>query len=168
MIKILKMAAAASLIAFPAMAQTYNATATVTAVTPMYRDVSTPVTIQDCRQVQVPIYGQSGGGASGGDILGGMILGGLLGKGATGKDDGAAIGAILGGIVAADNKQGNTVVTGYRNERQCSNVTTYETRQELTDYLITYQAFGVEQTANVTTMYNVGDSVPIRVTIQLR
>ena len=168
MINTLKIAIAASLLAFPALADTYNTTATVTAVTPMYRDVSTPVTIQDCRQVQVPIYGQSGGGATGGDVLGGMIIGGLLGKGATGKDDGAAIGAILGGIVAADNNQGQRVVTGYRNERQCSNVTTYETRQELTDYLISYEVLGVEQNANVTNQYRVGDRIPVQVSIQLR
>jgi uncharacterized protein YcfJ len=53
-----------------------------------------------------------------------MILGGLLGKGATGKDDGAAIGAILGGIVAADNKKSKQVVTGYRVERQCADKVT--------------------------------------------
>jgi len=168
MINTLKMAIAASLLAFPVAAKSYNTTATVTAVTPMYRDVSTPVTIQDCRQVQVPIYGQSGGGANGGDVLGGMIIGGLLGKGVGGDDKGAAIGAILGGMVAADNNQGQRVVTGYRNERQCSNVTTYETRQELTDYLITYEVFGVEQNANVTNQYRVGDRIPVQITIQLR
>lgn len=84
-----------------------------------------PVTTTECYDVEVPIYGRTqGNGASGGDILGGMILGGLLGKGATGKDDGAAIGAILGGIVAADNKQSKQVVTGYRIERQCADKVT--------------------------------------------
>jgi len=84
-----------------------------------------PVTTTECYNVEVPIYGRAqGGGASGGDVLGGMILGGLLGKGATGNDDGAAIGAILGGIVAADNKQSKQVVTGYRIERQCADKVT--------------------------------------------
>ena len=84
-----------------------------------------PVTTTECYDVEVPIYGRTqGGGASGGDVLGGMILGGLLGKGATGNDDGAAIGAILGGIVAADNKQSKQVVTGYRVERQCADKVT--------------------------------------------
>ena len=84
-----------------------------------------PVTTTECYDVEVPIYGRTqGGGASGGDVLGGMILGGLLGKGATGNDDGAAIGAILGGIVAADNKQSKQVVTGYRIERQCADKVT--------------------------------------------
>ena len=87
--------------------------------------VNVPVTTTECYDVEVPIYGRTqGNGASGGDVLGGMILGGLLGKGATGKDDGAAIGAILGGIVAADNKKSKQVVTGYRVERQCSDKVT--------------------------------------------
>lgn len=87
--------------------------------------VNQPITTTECYDVEVPIYGRAqGGGASGGDVLGGMILGGLLGKGATGKDDGAAIGAILGGIVAADKKQSKQVVTGYRIERQCTDKVT--------------------------------------------
>ena len=87
--------------------------------------VNVPTTTTECYDVEVPIYGRAqGGGASGGDVLGGMILGGLLGKGATGNDDGAAIGAILGGIVAADNKQSKQVVTGYRIERQCADKVT--------------------------------------------
>ena len=76
-----------------------------------------------CQNVEVPIYGtvtRQGGGASGGHILGGMIIGGLLGKRATGKDNGAATGAVLGGIIAADkaNKpKTETVITGYNTER---------------------------------------------------
>lgn len=41
--------------------------------------------------------------SNGGDVLTGMIIGGLIGKGATGTDDGAAVGAIIGGIAAGDN-----------------------------------------------------------------
>ena len=168
MFNILKIATAISLFAFPVLADTYNTTGKITAVKPMYRTVSVPVTIQDCNDVQVPIYGQTGGGASGGDVLGGMIIGGLLGKGAGGDDKGAAIGAILGGMIAADNNQGQRVVTGYRTERQCQNATAYETRQELTDYLITYEVFGIQQTANVTNKYRVGQNIPVRVTVKLR
>ena len=32
----------------------------------------------------------------------GMIVGGILGKGITGKDNGAAAGAVMGGVIAAD------------------------------------------------------------------
>lgn len=170
MINTLKIAIAASLLAFPALADTYNTTATVTAVTPMYRDVSVPVTIQDCQNVQVPIYGnvRSGGNTVEGAI-GGAIVGALIGDALGGKNErnaGAIFGAIVGGDKAANGTR--QVVTGYRTERQCTNATAYETQQQLTDYLITYKVFGVEQQANVANQYRVGDRIQVQVTIQLR
>ena len=103
---------------------------------------STPYTRQVCNNVEVPIYGTvtRQGSATGGDVLGGMILGGLLGKGVTGKDDGAAAGAVLGGIIAADkaNKpKTETVITGYKTERQCENITEYkDVNKKVYDYSI--------------------------------
>ena len=73
-----------------------------------------PTTYQSCEVVDVPIYGQAGGGASGADVLTGIIIGGLLGKGASGNDKGAAAGAVIGGMVAADKKQGNQQIIGKR------------------------------------------------------
>ena len=140
---------AALVVATPAMAETTRAT-----IEDVFATVveSTPYTRQVCQNVEVPIYStvtRQGGGASGGDILGGMILGGLLGKGATGKDNGAAAGAVLGGIIAADkaNKpRTETVITGYRNERQCQNVTEYkEINKKVYDYsIITWTVNGKE------------------------
>ena len=58
---------------------------------------------------------------------GGAAIGGLLGKGITNKDNGAAAGAVMGGIIAADKKNSKQVVTGYRTERQCQQVSVYQT-----------------------------------------
>lgn len=89
----------------------------------------TPVTRRYCENVEVPVYGtrQKQGNAAEGAILG-MIIGGLAGKAVTGKDNGAAAGAIMGGVIGADKgakPKNETVVTGYRTERQCTDVTEY-------------------------------------------
>ena len=96
-------ATALATFATQAMATEY---ATITNVSPNYRQETINTPIQRCDIVDVPVYGNvGGGGASGTDVLGGMIIGGLLGKGITGKDNGAAAGAVLGGIFQADKKQ---------------------------------------------------------------
>ena len=139
---------ATAIVATPAMAETTRATIEDVFATVVER---TPYTRQVCQNVEVPIYGtvtRQGSGASGGDVLGGMILGGLLGKGVTGKDDGAAAGAVLGGIIAADkaNKpKTETVITGYKTERQCENITEYkDVNKKVYDYsVITWTVDGV-------------------------
>ena len=139
---------ATAIVATPAMAETTRATIEDVFATVVER---TPYTRQVCQNVEVPIYGtvtRQGSGASGGDVLGGMILGGLLGKGVTGKDDGAAAGAVLGGIIAADkaNKpRTETVITGYKTERQCENITEYkDVNKKVYDYsVITWTVDGV-------------------------
>lgn len=96
------------------------------------KSVHKPVEIYttQCRDVEVPIYGNTGGGgASGANVLGGMIIGGLLGKGVTGKDNGAAAGAVLGGIIAADNNQGQRGIVGYQVERQCDKRKMFENKR---------------------------------------
>ena len=94
--------AAIATFATQASAENY---ATITNIKPNYQEVTTNQPVRICNDVEVPIYGNTGGGASGADVLGGMIIGGLLGKGATGKDNGAAAGAVLGGVIAADKNQ---------------------------------------------------------------
>lgn len=58
--------------------------------------------------------------SNGNDVLAGMIVGALIGKGATGNDQGAAIGAVIGGVTAGDNNN--------RHETRQVCVTRYETR----------------------------------------
>ena len=92
------------------------------------KSVHKPVEVYttQCRDVEVPIYGNTGGGgASASDLLGGMIIGGLIGGTASGKDSGAAIGALGGAIVANESAKG-AKVTGYEIQRQCSDVVVYQ------------------------------------------
>lgn len=84
-----------------------------------------PETKRVCETVQVPVYGVERRQTNGADVLGGMIIGGILGKGLTGKDNGAAAGAVIGGIAAAEHNKTKRVVTGYRQEQQCHTEETY-------------------------------------------
>lgn len=159
-----------TLIAF-AMASTANAQnvhmidAQVTGVTPMTHTVNESVPYQDCNNVQVPIYEtRRTSSANAGDVLGGMILGGLVGKGATGKDNGAAVGAVIGGMLAAENHNRTTqVIVGYRQETQCT--TQYHTtqRQVVSGYNISYKWNGLTGSTVSDTLYKVGQTIRIRV-----
>ena len=111
---------------------------------------SQPTTRKECNMVDVPIYGTTqGSGASGGDVLTGMIIGGLLGKGASGNDKGAAAGAVIGGIIAADKKKSNRTIIGYRPQMQCHNVTHHNNSQRTvySHSIIRWRINGKEYTA---------------------
>ena len=124
--KLLATVAVISSIGFTLPANAQTEYATVTHVKANYQNISVPNTRQECRTVETPIYGSvQGNGATGGDVLTGMIIGGLLGKGVTGKDKGAAAGAILGGVIGADKAQKRPSGT----RRQCSIETRYEETQ---------------------------------------
>lgn len=124
---IFKAAALSSVVATQAYADTSIRNATVEDHFSKVTE-SIPEDITVCEIVKVPVYGSS---TSGANVLGGMILGGLIGKGITGKDNGAAAGAIMGGIIAGDQKH----ITGYRNERQCHTVVKYtDTVRTVYDY----------------------------------
>ena len=104
--------------------------------------VSTPHEKRLCEEYQVPIYGQQGS-VDGGDVLMGMIIGGLMGKGLTGQDNGAAAGAVFGGVIAAD-KANKTVVQGYKTETKCRTEVRYSDRTErrYTHSIITFRYEG--------------------------
>lgn len=80
--------------------------------------------VQNCFEVEIPIYGRVDGGSNAADILGGAFIGGLLGKGITGENEGAAAGAFIGGLLGNEHSNQNMAIIGYRPESRCN--TEYE------------------------------------------
>lgn len=151
-------------------AETFNTNGRVINIERNYttRAVNQPYT--ECKDVEVPIYGyKKGNGASGGDVLTGMIIGGLIGKGVTGKDDGAAAGAVMGGMIAADQGQrSQQVITGYRTERQCTTVDRIVDERVHSGYNVDVQVGDYTTTFTTNRRYRVGDNIPVTVTINLK
>jgi hypothetical protein len=141
--------------------------ARITYVEPRYETVTEYRTTTQCQNIEVPVYGTvQGGGATGGDVLAGMIIGGLLGKGITGDDQGAAAGAVMGGVIAADNGNRQQVITGYRTERQCSEVSVPTQINQVRDYLIRFEWNGLTGSAYTYNQYRVGDTLSATVSIR--
>ena len=76
-----------------------------------------------------------------------MIIGGLLGGTVSGKDRGAAAGAVIGGLMAADQgQQTKRVIVGYRSEQQCNLVQVNTEQSHIKNYRITYEWNGIRGT----------------------
>ena len=92
-----------------------------------------------------------------------------MGKGVTGKDDGAAAGAVLGGVIAADKgNQNRRVITGYTTERQCSEVMVRQEVNQIKDYRITFEWNGVYGSAYTYNNYSVGQRIPVEVSLRAK
>ena len=83
----------------------------------------TPSDQRTCRTDDVPIYAQQEGGAE----LGSMIIGGLIGSAVGNKfsnNDGAgAAGTVAGALIGREhskNKQKNSRIVGYKQQKTCS------------------------------------------------
>lgn len=147
-----------------ASAETYKVTGTVTAVEIVSETMTEYVPYTECGNVEVPIYGNVSTGANGGEVLSGMIIGGLLGKGITGKDNGAAAGAILGGVIAADKKT-ERVIVGYNTVRQCHKGVKEKEVIIGSSYNVTYSWNGLYGTVNTNRRYYVDDSIEVNITL---
>ena len=104
-------------------AETYYVTGTVQSIEPVYSSTNVYTPETRCRNVKVPVYGKvvSGSGASGADVLGGMVVGALIGKALTNDNNAAGVGAVMGGVVAAEKqKKTTTKVVGYNTEQRLS------------------------------------------------
>lgn len=142
--------------------------ATVTKIQPNYQTVYQNVPTTQCQDVEVPIYGtvQGGGNAVEGAV-GGAIIGGILGQALGGNKDSRNAGAIFGAIVGGDKAANGTrqVVTGYKIERQCSEVYTRQQVTSIKNYQITYEWDNVVAQSYTYNVYNIGDLIPVTVSI---
>ena len=119
------------------------ATAMVTLSTTAFADVSNttirdvyttkivhiPTTEKQCSMVSVPIYETRTRNGSASEAITGGVIGGVIGNqfgNGSGKDAMTILGVIIGAN-AADKKE--TVVTGYREEKQCNYITTYTSKE---------------------------------------
>jgi uncharacterized protein YcfJ len=162
-----KFLATTALLLTATTAQANTQYATIKSVTPNYTTSYQNVPTTQCQDVQVPIYGtvQGGGNAVEGALTG-AIIGGILGEALGGKNErnaGAVFGAIVGGDKAANGTR--QVVTGYKTERQCSEVMVRQQVQNVKNYRIVYEWNGVRGSSYTYNYYSVGQRIPVTVTI---
>ena len=167
MYKLILTAAITSLATGPLFASELNAI--VTQVEPNYETITEYTPVKICREEQVPIYGNNTQGQSdAGNVLLGMILGGVSGKIITGEDGGAAVGAIAGGLIGANNNNNNSstgTIVGYRTVQSCSTENRQTSSTELRNYKITYNFYGAIGSSYSYNNYNLGDNIPVHVSV---
>ena len=142
--------------------------AIVTQVEPNYETITEYTPVKICRDEQVPIYGNAPQGQSdAGNVLLGMILGGVSGKVITGDDGGAAIGAIAGGLIGANNNNNNTArpIVGYQTLQSCTTENRQSNSTKLRNYKITYNFYGAIGSRYSYNNYNLGDNIPVYVNV---
>tara|TARA_B100000941_G_C28480098_1_gene541614 strand:- start:298 stop:813 length:516 start_codon:yes stop_codon:yes gene_type:complete len=88
---------------------------------------------QTCREVDVPIYGNTGGNTDGAEILG-AIIGGVIGS-KIGSGDGSkvatGVGAVIGSKIGKNNAEAkNNNIVGYKRQTICETHTSYSTVEQ--------------------------------------
>lgn len=143
--------------------------AEITNVMPNYKEITTQRPQKVCREENVPVYGKvKGDGATGLEVLGGAIIGGLFGKALTDKNEGAAAGAVVGGVVAAEaGRTDKTEIVGYQQKTTCS--TQYIERKEtiVDNYTIYYHWNEQYGSTVVDRKYRIGDKVLVMVVVTM-
>ena len=151
-------------------AETYYVTGTVQSIEPVYSSTNIYTPETRCRNVKVPVYGKvvSGSGASGADVLGGMVFGALLGKALTNDNNAASVGAVMGGVVAAEQqKKITTKVIGYKTEQRCEVVQTVSQQSAIKDYRVIYSWNGFTGSSLTGRYYDIGSKIQIKVGLSL-
>ena len=141
--------------------------AIVTQVEPNYETVTEYTPVKICRDEQVPVYGNAPQGQSdAGNVLLGMILGGVSGKVITGDDGGAAMGAIAGGLIGANNNNSTArPIVGYQILQNCTTENRQSNSTKLRNYKITYNFYGAIGSSYSYNNYNLGDNIPVYVNV---
>ena len=151
-------------------AETYYVTGTVQSIEPVYSNTNVYTPETRCRDVRVPVYGKvvSGSGASGADVLGGMVVGALLGKALTNDNNAAGVGAVMGGVVAAEQqKKITTKIVGYNTEQRCEVVQTVSQQSAIKDYRVIYSWNGFTGSSLTGRYYEIGSKIQVKVGLSL-
>ena len=131
-----------------------------------YETVTEYSPIKVCRDEEIPIYGNINRNTdNSGNVLLGMILGGVSGKVITGEDGGAAVGAIAGGLIGANNNNSNNQIVGFRTVKTCSMRQKEVNSTQLKNYRITYDFHGALGTSYSYNSYLVGDKIAVNVNV---
>ena len=154
------------LIIFVPVAANAENYAIITNVTPNYSYTKSYTQEKSCHTIREPIYGDiSSHDTKSGDVLTGLVLGGLFGKGVTGKDKGAAAGAVLGGIIAANRNKTKSTIIGYRKVPNCEIVQSPRTIKTIKNYRIDYEWGGIFGSSYTHNNYQIGQHIPVSVNI---
>ena len=122
----------------------------VTNVKPVYTQVVQQTPRQVCKQVQVPVYGNTGQTNNGNAILG-AIIGGVIGNqfgSGSGKEAATAVGAAIGAVKGSQTGQ-NKQIVGYQNVNQCHTEYASSSKSVVNEYDISYNVNGTIVTMRV-------------------
>ncbi len=135
--------------------------ATVTKVTPMYKEVVKRIPQKSCQVVQVPIYDK----ASTGDVFLGSVVGGILGN-QVGEGKGKDAATVLGAMIGAHKAQeGSGNIIGYREVNQCSTQYVEKTVTQVTHYNVELDAGGDKIASTLYREVRVGDIINVKKTV---